>query len=62
MNEEYAIKCHQMAKALMRDFRIFNHIIRRYRDDETRIEEYGKYYQQAFEMFYQQVKLLDREG
>lgn len=54
MNEEYKLKCHEMAKTLMRDFRIFEHVIKRNRDDETRIEEYANYYRQAFDLFYRQ--------
>ena len=35
MNAEYVIKCHEMTKALIREFRIFDHVIKRNRDDET---------------------------
>jgi len=52
MNEEYSLKCHEMAKQLMREFRVVEHVARHYRDTENRIREYAKYYQQAYELFY----------
>ena len=51
MSEEYALKCHEMAKELMREFRIVEHVARSYRVTDDRIREYAKYYQQAYELF-----------
>jgi len=52
MSEEYSLRCHEMAKELMREFRIVEHVARRYKDDEDRIREYAKYYQQAYMLFF----------
>ena len=51
MSEEYALKCHEMAKELMREFRIVEHVVRSYRAADDRIREYAKYYQQAYDLF-----------
>ena len=52
MNEEYSLKCHEMAKQLMRELRVVEHVMRSYRETDDRIREYGKYYLQAYEVFY----------
>ncbi len=52
MSDEYTLKCHEMAKALMTEFRVVEHVIRRYKDSEDRIREYGNLYQQAYEIFF----------
>ena len=51
MSEEYALKCHEMAKELMREFRIVENVARTYKGADDRIREYAKYYQQAYELF-----------
>ena len=51
MSEEYDLKCHEMANQLMREFRILEYVARRYKIADDRIREYGKYYQQAYELF-----------
>lgn len=57
MNEEYTLKCHEMAKALMREFRIAEYVSRLTRYPDERIKEYGRYYKQAYELFYMLGKL-----
>ena len=52
MNEEYILKCHEMAKQLMREFRILEHVVRSSKDSEDRIREYAKYYKQAYDLFF----------
>ena len=52
MSEEYMLKCHEMAKVLMREFRILPNVARRYADSEDRIREYAKYYKQAYDLFF----------
>ena len=52
MNEDYTIKCHEMTKDLLDKFRIFEHIIKKYPDDDQRITEYFKYYHQVYSEFY----------
>ncbi len=52
ISEEYSLRCHEMAKELMREFRIVEQVARRYRDTEDRIRDYAKYYQRAYHLFY----------
>ena len=51
MSEEYTLKCHEMAKELMQEFRMVEYVSRRYRAADDKIREYAKYYQQAYELF-----------
>ena len=52
MSEEYSLKCHEMAKELMREFRVVEKVAQIYRNTEDRLMEYAKYYQQAYNLFY----------
>ena len=51
MSEEYALKCHEMAKELMREFRVVEYVARSHKAADDRIREYAKYYLQAYELF-----------
>lgn len=52
MSEEYTLKCHEMAKVLMREFKIVEYVARRNRDAGDRIGQYANYYQQAYQLFF----------
>ena len=51
MSEEYYLKCHEMAKELMREFRVVEKVARIHSNTEDRLREYAKYYQQAYNLF-----------
>ncbi len=52
ISDEYSLRCHEMAKELMREFRVVQYVGRLHKYPDARIKEYAKYYQQAYALFY----------
>ena len=51
MDEEYALKYHDMARELLREFHIVEYVTRRHKYAEDRIAEYARLYQQVYELY-----------